>query len=1848
MRFLVSLKEQIAPKLALALLAAGGMLFEASPVFAQDTQKVIQTVPNADYFGFDYRTVKDVPLEQCSSECLADNQCKAFTYNQSVGWCFLKNGYGTLQSAEGAVAGRLVVKTVRAPDSFNDIAELTFISKGVVRNAEALRSALAAQAAKSGADDIAARYNAAAVRNDFPNMRNIASDWVIADGLNFEAWRALNDTYWRSRSNKWKQKRDYRSKAISGALEMYRLAEGNQQISDALNALARALVLSDRYRPALEAYKKSLATLENPKVRATYEALNADHGFRMLDYSVDSDAVNPRVCLQFSERLDADNVEYTDYLRLNGAEPSDVRASNKEICVGGLTHGDRYRLDMRAGLPAEIGERIDNLVTLDVYVRDRSPNVRFTGSSYVLSRSHAKGIPVVTVNVGSVDVSVYRVTDAAISQLLRADTFNKPLSSGALERLTQNLATPVWSGVLDIDGTLNKDTTTLVPVFRVMGDLQPGAYALLAEGPETNESFWQPKATQWFVVSDLGLSSLSADDGLHVYARSLETTAPLADVPLKLLARNNDILGRATTDANGYASFAPGLLRGERALRAAAVIAETDAPDYAVLDLEAAGFDLSDRGVDGRTSPGAVDAFLYTERGVYRPGATVYSTAILRDSAAEALEGLPLTFVMMRPDGVEFTRKVSLSDKTGGHAQNFVLPSNALRGSWEVQIFTDPKSFAVATKRFLVEDFLPERIDFDVTIQDEIIEAGSVASVALDARYLFGAPAAGLAVEGSISISPKQPDSGPYKGFAFGLSDEEFTPVSDSFSPSMRTDAAGKGSFELSIPGVPATTLPLSAKISVTMADGGGRPVERILNVPLAATGPSLGIRPLFDYSAPEGETAEFQLVSLDGDGKQIAVTDVSYELLRIERSYQWYRKSNGRWGWEPITRTDRISAGKIDLLEDEFARLDVSVDWGSYRLEMIAGDTVASYDFYAGWYVEKSAFDTPDALQVGLDKDAYVAGDTAQVRINSDRAGKLQLLVANENLLAAYNFDVAAGEHSLDLPVEEKWGAGAYVLATLHHPMDVENGQLPTRSIGVDWLAMNPAPRTLSVAMETPSQILPKTTMTVPIKVSGLVGSEAHIVVSAVDQGILNLTRYTPPMPEKWYFGQRRLGAVLRDLYGQLIDGLSGTEGRLRVGGDAATAGLSMDGNPPAEKPVSLYSGVVTLDENGEATISFKVPQFNGTLKLMAVAWSELKLGSASADVIVRDPVVMTATMPRFLAPGDKSRLLIQFDNTDGPAGDYALEVVSTEHVTLGKNARDVIALDVKGSKNQLVQLEGVVVGDASLDIVLVGPEGRAISKSLVLPVRANTQPVSNSERIVLSPDGTDSATHKISDFALQQYVPGTASLSVALGVGAGMNPAALYNKLDRYAYRCSEQTTSRAMPLLSKATISLEDRKTIDAAITRLVTHQNSAGSFGLWGSSFDRDLWLDAYISDFLTRAKEADFDVPAVAFEQAINNIKNTMSFNTNIDSDGNAMAYALYVLARNGEATLGDLRYFVDAKFASFSSPMAKAQLGASLALYGEKTRARKAFESAKSAYLDRRGFKVFRAGPRDYGSNVRDGAAIMSLVAESGIEQIEMTEFAEAVIEDRRKDRYLSTQEMAWLLMASGSISKANSSLKADVSQAGIQLEQDPNGDGSGVISFGFDDNELANGPVVVRNQMSRSLPLLVETSGVPRTSPIARDNGFNVTREFFNREGAPVDLASVSQNDRLVVLVTVRQTVNRSDKLLLVDPLPAGFEIDNPSLLHGARAGLLWLPKSGSADYSAFLDDRFVVGFNGKTFEELPVTDGSNVWTFAYQVRAVSPGSFNLPPTHVEDMYSPEIFGATAAQTVSVFGPLE
>src|SRR5207253_1377353 len=350
------------------------------------------------------------------------------------------------------------------------------------------------------------------------------------------------------------------------------------------------------------------------------------------------------------------------------------------------------------------------------------------------------------------------------------------------------------------------------------------------------------------------------------------------------------------------------------------------------------------------------------------------------------------------------------------------------------------------------------------------------------------------------------------------------------------------------------------------------------------------------------------------------------------------------------------------------------------YRLEVSTSDRngpITSVGFDAGWYAEASA-DTPDMLEVALDKPEYAPGDTMNVVVTARTAGKVALNVIGDRLITSVTQDVQPGPARISLPVGSDWGSGAYVVATLRRPLDTQAERMPGRAIGVQWFAVNRKAHTLAVDLGLPALLRPNSVLRIPVKIDGLAaGEEARVVVAAVDVGILNLTNYKPPAPDDYYLGQRRMTSEIRDLYGQLIDGMQGTRGQIKTGGDSA--GAELQGSPPTQKPLALYSGIVTVAADGSAEISFEIPEFAGTARVMAVAWTATKLGRATTDVTVRDPVVLTATLPRFLLNGDHGTMSFDVDNVESAAGDYTINVKASGPVTVSGNPATTIKLGAK-----------------------------------------------------------------------------------------------------------------------------------------------------------------------------------------------------------------------------------------------------------------------------------------------------------------------------------------------------------------------------------------------------------------------------------------------------------------------------------------------------------------------------------------------------------------------------------------
>ncbi|MBI2713058.1 MAG: alpha-2-macroglobulin family protein [Rhizobiales bacterium] len=1668
--------------------------------------------------------------------------------------------------------------------------------------------------------------DAAFQKNDFRTGMTVLGQLVATARDDAASWLRLSRTVLQIRPRDDKERALLLDRATTAAYIAYRRAGDRNLEADSLAVLGRTFTDRKQWRGALDTMRLSLDLRETAELRGQYERLRVEHGFRYLDYTVDSDAISPRACFQFSEELPGRRTDFSPFVAVAGVDKPAISANDKQLCVEGLKHGERYSITLRAGLPSVVRETLAKTADFTIFVRDRKPFARFSGKAYVLPRNGQRGIPVLSVNTAAVALAVYRVGDRNLIDTVLGYDFQRNLSRYEAERLASERGAKVWSGELVVEQKLNTEVATAFPVEQALQDLSPGVYAITAAPKGDLSDDYGQLATQWFIVSDLGLTAYSAHDGIDVFIHSLASAAPRVAVEVRLIARNNEVLAVRPTDKNGFAHFEAGLTRGEGGGAPAAIVASEKA-DYAFLSLKSPAFDLSDRGVGGRAVPDGFDAFVYTERGVYRTGESVEVTALLRDARGYASPAVPLTLVVERPDGVEYRRALAPDQGLGGRNLRVPIVATASTGTWRVRAYTDPKRPPVGETTFMVEDYVPDRVEFDLASPAKSIARNGSTQLSVDGHFLYGAPASNLELQGTVTIAVAKERPG-FAGYAFGLFDDAVTAVRQDLDDLPNTDAAGKASFPVKLDKVPATSRPLEAQIAVSMVESGGRAVERKLTLPVASEAAMIGVKPAFSgRSLADGANADFDVVMVAPDGRLTAKSGLRYELLKVETRYQWYRQ-NGQWEFEPVKRTERVANGTLDAGADKPARLSLPVKWGRYRLEVSAPElngAITSLSFDAGFYAESSA-DTPDLLEIALDKTDYKSGDSMNVAVTATTPGRLTLNVFTDRLVASQSQEVKAGTAQIKLAVGKDWGTGAYLVATLRRPLDAPAQRMPGRAIGVQWFSIDRTGRTLALDMTLPTTLRPNSTLNVPIKLAGLnAGEDARIVVAAVDVGILNLTNYKPPAPDDYYLGQRRLTAEVRDLYGQLIDGMQGARGQIRSGGDIGGGELS--GSPPTQAPLALYSGIVRVGPDGNALVHFDIPAFAGSVRVMAVAWSNDKVGKAAGDVVVRDPVVLTATLPRFLRTDDHGVVQLEFDNVEGGAGDYSIAVNAEGSVKLASDKPQTLKLAAKQRDRVSVPVSAEGSGASTLKVSVSGPNGFALERAYALDVRPATQILTRRTVRTLA----KGETLTLSKDMFADFVAGTGRVGLSVAVSTSLDAATLLNALDRYPFGCSEQITSRAVAMLYINELAAQARLSPDGdidqrikdAIARLLARQGSNGSFGLW-SVGGEDAWLDAYVTDFLTRAKERGFEVPAAAFTLALDRLRNYVGSAPEPAKDGvRELAYALYVLARNAAAPVGDLRYIADVKLGDVATPIGKAQIAAALSMLGDKARADRVYLAALDAIAPQPKLELGRA---DFGSALRDSAALVTLASEGRAPQKTIDDAVARIDAARSLSTSTSTQENAWLVLAARSLAKQLNAISLNVAGETRQ----------GALYRSMRADDLA-APLAIANSGDGNVQAVVSVSGAPLTPEPAAERGFKIERSYHTLAGEPADPAKARQNQRFVVVLKMTEPQPQFGRVIVADYLPAGFEIDNPKLVSsGETSALAWIADGVEPVNSEFRDDRFTAAFERKQ-------DASPVFTVAYVVRAVSPGRYVLPQAIVEDMYRPDRFGRTATGVIEI-----
>jgi uncharacterized protein YfaS (alpha-2-macroglobulin family) len=1805
----------------------GAIHVGSGPLLAQDLipERRVVVTQDQDLPGGDVASIFDTTIEACERACLTNARCTAYVYNTRNGSCFVKNNPGPGAFFQGAMSAFVIEgdAAIRAAAA-DRRKELGFIPDWDIQAAHDQAAGLGRQhwTGPWTAEEHLAEAMAAEGRGDWAgaaaftgaalNLTDDPATWDDFARRQLQAGKADANQQWY-----------FFTQAQNSAINGYLRAENPALRHSILVTLASVFEANGRGRDTVQALRLAQSLQERTDTAALLDDAIGKYGFRITETVVQSDLARPRICATFSEDLVAAGVDYATFVELT--EPGMVVENGgwRQLCVGGLEHGKRYSLTFRDGLPAADGQTLAKSVEITQYVRDRAPGVRFPGRGYVLPKAGEAALPVETVNTEALDLTLFRVTDRNLLRSIQDYYFGAPIQVYSEFLFTDTVGEKIWSGSATVAQEVNRDVTTRLPMTEALAGMPAGIYALKAAVPGV-DPYANAPAWQWFVISDLGVTTMSGVDSLHVFVRSLGTAGARPGVTVELLNRANTILGTATTDDMGHAVFNAGLTRGTGGSAPAMVVVRDGEADIAFLSLTDPEFDLSDRGVEGREAAPPVDVFVTTDRGAYRAGETVYVTALARDSTQEAIEGLPLTAIVRRPDGVEYARSVQ-NDWGGGYVFSQPIAGSAPRGIWRLELFADLEAPALAAKTFLVEDFLPERIDFDLTLAEAPLSLGTPpVDLTVAARYLFGAPGAGLAIEGEVLLRASE-GLDAFPGYSFGRHDQPFSAQMTSLEAG-ETDAAGTAVIPVALPDIDDPLRPLEARVTLRIAEGSGRPVERSVTQKLAPSDTLIGVKPMFNGVAPEGSDARFNLIAVGADG---ALTDlsVSWKVVRVNYDYQWYQ-SFGNWSWEPVITRTPVAEGTATLGAQP-VEIAARVDWGTYEIlveRTDGGRSATSMEFYAGWYAPADASATPDTLELSLDKPAYAPGDTATLRIVPRAAGTALVTVLSNRVIAMQAVEVTEGENLITLPVTDDWGTGVYVTASVLRPMDVAAGRNPARALGLTHASIDPGPRALAGTVEVAAEAAPRGPLDVAVKVDGVTaGEKAYVTIAAVDVGILNLTAFKAPDPQAHYFGQRRLGVGIRDIYGRLIDGMSGAMGEVRSGGDAG-AQARLQAPPPTEELVAYFTGPVEVGADGYARASFNLPSFNGTVKVMAVAWSKTGVGQASADVLVRDPVVVTASLPRFLSPGDESRLLLEIVHATGPSGRMGLDV-SAAGVTLGTVPSGFDLAD-KAKAVFEVPVTAGAVGVHTINVSLTTPDGKVLKKTLSLPVQVNDPEVARISRLDLA--SGQSFTFDREVFA--GLIEGSGKATMAIGPIARLNAPGLLASLDRYPFGCTEQITSRALPLLYfdemaqvmelKGADNLQQR--IDEALVEILANQSATGGFGLWGPG-EGDFWLDAFVTDFLSRARAQGYAVPDLAFKNALANLRNQVNyapdFSAETNGGGEALAYALMVLAREGAAAIGDLRYYADVKGDDFATPLAQAQLGAALASYGDQARADAMFRKAGAKLEALSGPETEQLWRVDYGTRFRDAAAVLTLAVEAGSNAVDREALTDRIAV---QGGTLSTQEATWALLAANALIDRPG---AD----GITIDGQP---ADGPLVRVLDANAAT--PVVVRNDGAETT-LTVTTFGVPSEPEPAGGNGYAIKRTYFTMDGQEVGLQEgIAAGTRLVTVLEVTPFAYGEARLMVSDPLPAGFEIDNPNLMSaGSTSELAWLDTLQDVRHSEFRQDRFLTAVDWSS--DAP-------FRLAYIVRAVSPGTFHHAAPSVEDMYRPDFRarGETGSVTIA------
>ncbi len=1538
-------------------------------------------------------------------------------------------------------------------------------------------------------------------------------------------------------------------------------------------------------------------------------------------------------------------VDFTAYPDVNGVEAFISVKPEVEYTVEGVNSyrgkglalrgdfepGHIYEVTFKAGLPAENGSSLPKTLMRRIQFPLPRSAVRLDVPGRYLSPDGTLQLPIKAVNLSEV---VSRMSPVFANNLVMLAQRESDYYRYYGQQL-QNMAgeTIVVTNILPASRESSTVKTTLD--LRAMTDgTSRGVFWLELTGKKASGE------GRLLVITDLGIAARTYEGGALVWVNSLRTAEPTAGAAVSVYARNNQVLARGTADERGLVQlnwkqegdFAPFI-----------ITAELDG-DLSYMSLNQSGVSQgSGLGGAATLDPGELEAAVFSDRGIYRPGESVFIQALVRDAQLQSPAPFPALMRIRRPDGRVFQDVPVELDVQGSAETTAVLPDYLPTGRYALSLVMPGTFTSLGSTSIALEDFVPPQIRVEVEPTTNRIAAGDLAMFDVRSEHLFGRPASGLKVKAGVTFNaaPFSPSNWP--GWHFGDKEKSFSQVVRQLG-AKRLDAEGTASFEVESRSAWRPPARLRMIQQATVLETSGRAVAGYAACFVDAYPFYVGMKPSWEGAVRAGEPQHVSLMEVMPNGSP--VTDgkpLVLSLWKVSWNSVLRRNRSGRYEW-------KSSQQKVKIRKDTLAVGGASCDWpfvvevaGEYLL--VASDPASgassSLSFHAGsansqwnaWSREK-----PGWVELAWDRETYRAGETARLQVRAPFTGDALLTVETDRVLTSRVVTLEKNTAEFEVPVQAAYAPNAYCTLTLIRPAEAEAVWSAHRAIGVIVLPVERPSHRLAVELNAPPVTRPQAPLTSTVTVRDAQGNpvSGSVTLMAVDEAICMLTDYQTPDPLKVLNRQRALGVGAYDLYSELMPVTEDqVEGVPRSGGGAAGE-LRRRLNPIKAdrfKPVALWKSDVALDTNGQAAIELDLPEFSGELRLMAVAYNATQIGSGDSAVLVKRDLIVQPSLPRFLAIGDTCEAAVMLYNESGAP------LTAVVRVTCGgplraEVAEQAIELPEGGSERVVIPLvAGPGPGKARCQIeVEAGSESYREAIEIAVRPASATRVMALSRRVAAG----ESATIEPPAAWLKEslYLSGAVSPSPSLQLGRALDYVV------HYPYGCLEQTVSGSFPLLqigdwtqellpSNQAIGDVDAW-VPAAISRVLSMQRPLGNFALWPSSNAADDEASLYALHFLLEAKAAGFMVPAEPLETALDWARGWLdtAISPNASEEDwilemQSKAYLCHLLALAGRPDPG-----WNARLREQSARLnyaARAQTAAALLLAGEPRQAIPLMESVNLP------ISRPRVPGRLLHSEVRDAALMLSTWLDVDPENEAVDRLAQYLRDSQQDGHWGNTQDNAMALLAFGKLARL---LPAEEeSYEGTLLLPDgtrlPFSDSEPVE---WDLDPETAGAVTVKNEGPGDLYLWSRIEGVSTEPEPDVEQGVSIHREFLDIEGQPLDPSVLPQGELIVIRLTVGTKGLVLDQLVIEDLLPAGWEIENPNLATSRQ--LPWLKKTkGQARHREARDDRMLI-FTGGIQQKA---------VFLYAARAVTPGIYTLPPVTVSGMYEPEIRGASGGGQVTV-----